>query len=221
MVDGLGKEHSAEVQKIVDEVFELYALMARPEWLSWGSELLFSDLQEAVECELRELEAKRRLEEKEKEAVRKKADEEEMRRLAVEAKVAWIEVQRAALGQARRAAMLEFRAKTLSREELQRRNAEFVSEASSISREEAGIVEGVEEIEEMQVTGVGQGKGREDVANEGAGDDEEGAKLRVAEMGKRKVAELGEDGEDEDKVKKTRFMTSGLLDFEGPVSGEH
>jgi hypothetical protein len=144
-----------------------------------------------------------------------------MRWLAVKAKVARIEVWRAALGQAHRAAMLEFHAKILSREELQHRNAEFASEVSSISREEAGIVEGVKENEEMQVTGVAQGKGCEDVANEGAGDDEEGAELRVAEMGKRKVAELGEDGEDEVKAKRTRFTTSGLLDFEGLVSGEH
>jgi hypothetical protein len=32
------------------------------------------------------------------------------------------------------------------------------------------------------------------------------------------VAELGEDGEVEVKVKRTRFATSGLLDFEGLVS---
>jgi hypothetical protein len=59
MVDTLGEEWSAEVQKVVDEVFKVYAPMVRPEWLSWGGELLFSDLQEAVERELRELEAKR------------------------------------------------------------------------------------------------------------------------------------------------------------------
>jgi hypothetical protein len=221
MADGLGEERSAKVQKIVDEVFELYAPMARPEWLSWGGELLFSDLQEVVERELRELEAKQRLEEKEKEAARKKADEEEMRRLAVKAKAARIEAWRAVLGQAHRAAMLKFCVKMLSREELQRRNAEFASKVSSISQEEAGIMEGVEENEETQVTGVRQGKGREDVMNEGAGDDEEGAELRVAEMGKRKVAKLGEDREDKVEVKKTWFATSRLLDFEGPVSGEH
>jgi hypothetical protein len=37
--------------------------------------------------------------------------------------------------------MLEFCVKTLSRDELQHRNAEFASKASSISREAAGIKE--------------------------------------------------------------------------------
>jgi hypothetical protein len=80
--------------------------------------------------------------------------------------------------------MLEFHVKMLSRKELQHQNAEFTSEASSISQEEAGVEEGVKENEEMQVTGGTQGKDRKDVANEGAGDDKEGAKLWVAEMGK-------------------------------------
>jgi hypothetical protein len=218
MADGLGKERSAEVQKLVDKVFELYTPMARPEWLSWGGELLFSDLQEAVERELRELEVKRRLEEEEKEAVRKKADEEETRRLAVEAKAAWIEARRAALGQARQAAMLEFRAKTMSREELQRRNAEFASEASSISREEAGIEAGVYNNEEAETMGVASERGQGDAPNNGTADDDEGAKLPVVEIGKRKVEDQGGDGEDEVEAKRTRFATSGLLDFEGPVS---
>jgi alpha-mannosidase len=63
MVDGLSEECSAEVQKIVDKVFELYAPMAQRQWLLWGGELLFSDLQEAVEREGWEAEAKRWMEE--------------------------------------------------------------------------------------------------------------------------------------------------------------
>jgi hypothetical protein len=58
MADGLGEERSAEVQKVVDEAFELYSPKAWREWLSWGGDLLFSDLQELVERELREAEAK-------------------------------------------------------------------------------------------------------------------------------------------------------------------
>jgi hypothetical protein len=74
------------------------------------------------------------LAEEAEEAAKRKAEEEESRRLDADVKVARIEAQRAALGQARRMAMLEFRAKTLTREELQRRNAEFASEALSISQ---------------------------------------------------------------------------------------
>jgi hypothetical protein len=86
-------------------------------------------------------------------------------------------------------------------------------------REEAGVKAMVEYREGMRVMGVAQGQGGEDDANEGAGD-KEGSELLVVGIGKRKVAELGEDGEDEVEVKRTRFTTSGLLDFEGPVSGE-
>jgi hypothetical protein len=63
MADGLGEEHSAEVQKIVDKVFKLYALMAQQEWLPWGGELLFSDLQKAVKHEVQEAEARQQMEE--------------------------------------------------------------------------------------------------------------------------------------------------------------
>jgi hypothetical protein len=96
-------------------------------------------LQEAVEREVREAEARRRIEEEAGEIVQKRAEEEEARRSAAKAKAAKIEAQRAALGQARREAMVAFRVKTLSREELQHRNTEFASEVSSISRAEASI----------------------------------------------------------------------------------
>jgi hypothetical protein len=139
MADGLGEERSLEVQKIVNEVFEISVLMARCEWLSWGSKLLFPDLQETVDHELREVEEKRRMEEEATEIARKWAEEEETRRSVAAAKVAKIEARRTALGQARREAMLAFRAKTLSRDELQHRNTEFASEASLILRAEAGI----------------------------------------------------------------------------------
>jgi hypothetical protein len=87
--------------------------------------------------------------------------------------------------------MLEFRTKTLSREELQCQNTEFASEASSISREAAGI-------EEDGETGQGETlatlkRGLDEVISEDEGEDEVGAK-------------------------RARFTKSGLLDFEGPVS---
>jgi hypothetical protein len=220
MADSLGEERGPVVQKVVDEVFNLFAPMARHEWLPWGGELLFPDLQEAVEREVREVKVKRRMEEEAAEAAQKKAEEEGTRRSAAEAKAAKIEAQRAALGQARREAMLVFRAKALSREELQRRNTEFASEASSISQEEARVEEGVKDNEEMRVTEVANEEGRAEDRNEAAGDDEEGAELPVIEIGKRRVTKLGEDGEEEVRAKRTRFTTSGLLDFEGPVNGE-
>jgi hypothetical protein len=118
MANSLGEEHRPIVQKVVDEVFNLFAPMARHKWLPWGGELLFSDLQEAVEWEVWEVEVKRRMEEEAAEEAQKKAEEEGTRRSAAEAKAAKIEAWRAALGQARREAMLTFRAKALSREEL-------------------------------------------------------------------------------------------------------
>jgi hypothetical protein len=132
--------------------------------------------------------------------------------------VARIEARRTALGQACRAAMLKFCTKMLSWEELQRRNAEFASEASSISREEAGIEAGVDNNEEAETTGVASEQGQGDAPNNGTADDDKGAELPVVEIGKRKAADQGGDGEVEVEVKRTRFATSGLLDFEGPVS---
>jgi hypothetical protein len=49
MADGLGEEHGPAIQKVINEAFDLFALMACHEWLSWGSDLFFSDLQEEVE----------------------------------------------------------------------------------------------------------------------------------------------------------------------------
>jgi hypothetical protein len=87
--------------------------------------------------------------------------------------------------------MLKFRAKTLSRKELQCRNMEFAFKASSISREAAGI-------EEDGETGQGETpailkRGLDEVISEDEGEDEVGAK-------------------------RARFAKSRLLDFEGPVS---
>jgi hypothetical protein len=88
--------------------------------------------------------------------------------------------------------MVAFRVKTLSQKELQCRNAEFASEASSISRAKAGIE-----------------------------DDEGDVQDGVTEVQKRALDEVVQDDEAERDVeaKQARFASSRLLDFEGPVSG--
>jgi hypothetical protein len=195
MADALGEEREPSIQKVVDKVFGLFVPMARREWLSWGGDLLFSDLQDEIECEEEEAKARRRMVEQEAEEVRKQLEEEEARQAAAEAKSDRLAARRAALGEARRAAMLEFRAKTLSREGLQKRNAEFTDEASAISRAEAGE-------EEVEVKGTG-GAVEASVAGQ---------------VSKRKVGEVEEEGEDAVDMKRAKFASTGLLDFEGPVS---
>jgi hypothetical protein len=201
MADGLGEERGPIVQKVVDDVFNLFAPMARREWLPWGGDLLFSDLQEEIEREVHEAEAKRRMDEEQAEVERKRVEEEGERRAAAAAKTERLAARRAALNEARRAAMLEFRAKTLSREDLQKRNTEFADEASAISRAEAG----------------------EDEDEAGYEEKEEEANLPVVVVGKQKAGELDMGGEGEDEVegeletKRAKFANSGLLEFEGLV----
>jgi hypothetical protein len=120
MANGLGEEHGPIVQKVVDDVFNLFAPTAHSEWLPWGGDLLFSDLQEEIEREVREAEAKRWMDEEQAEVERKRVEEEGERRVAAAAKTERLVARRAALNEARQAAMLEFRVKTLSREDLQK-----------------------------------------------------------------------------------------------------
>jgi len=174
------------VQKVVDEVFQLFSPMARREWLVWGGELLFPDLSDQVERERQEEEV-RRVREQEEEAKRAKED----------AKKAKIEARRGALAEARNALLAAFCAKTVPKEELQRRNAELAAEAEGIMRAEAGE-EDDEELED---------------------------ELPVARLRKRKalVAEDEEDGEDEVEevevaVKRAKFAHGELLEFAGAVS---
>ena len=189
LADGLGEERDSIVQKVVDEVFELFKPLARREWLSWGGDLLFSDLYEEVERERKEEEVIRILEE-----------ENAIRQAEETAKKTKIEDRKAALGAARNAALLEFRAKTLSKEDLQQRNAELAAEAKAIERDEVG-----DEVEsERQI------------------------ELPVVKLGKRKAVRMedDEDGEDElneqeIEAKRAKYATSGLLDFEGSVSSRN
>ena len=48
-MDDVKEARSEAVQKVVNEAFELYALLARREWLLWGAEVLFPDLADEVE----------------------------------------------------------------------------------------------------------------------------------------------------------------------------
>jgi hypothetical protein len=194
----LGEEWGSNIQKVVNEVFNLFAPKAHCEWLPWGGKLLFSDLQEEVEREIREAEAKRQVEEMEAAAVRKFAEEEESQRVAVQAKAERLEVHRAALGEARRAVMLAFRAKTFSKEGLQQRNAELADEASAILKAEDEEEDESARKEDDQVTN-----------------------LPVMVVGKQKVGAQDKVDEGEEEVdletKRARYASSGLLEFEGPV----
>jgi hypothetical protein len=168
---------------MMQEVVGAYAPLARREWLLWGGELLFPELREEVEKE-----------EREKEEARKREEEEESKRAAARAKAAMLEARKAALGEAQRAIMAEFRAKTLSRDQLQQRNAELAAEAYAIEKEESE--KEADEVEE-----------------------EFGADSQVV-AGKCKAAEVEEDdeGEDEVEAKRSRDGVNELLKFAGPVS---
>ena len=141
LADGVGDEHSEKVQVLVNEVFTLFAPLMQRKWLLWGGELLFTDLQEQVERE-----------EWEKEAVRVREWEEEMHWAAEEARKTKINVRRAVLAKVWVEVLNGFWAKRISKEELQRRDAEFVAEADVIKRAKAGEdSEGEEELPEIMV----------------------------------------------------------------------
>jgi hypothetical protein len=186
------------MQEVIDEAFALFAPLAHKGSLSWGGELLFSDLKEQVECEEREEKEAGLWAAEESERVAKREAEEEARRVAAEAKVERLEARKAALGEARKLVLAKFHAKTLPKEELLRRNAELVAEASAIEKEEAGDGDEVKVAEET----VGLGEGSQVVA------------------GKRKADEVeGDDnGEDEVDAKRSRHVVDGLLQFVGAVS---
>jgi hypothetical protein len=187
LAESLGEDRGPVVKGMMQEVVGAYAPLARREWLSWGGELLFPELREEVEKE-----------EREKEEARKREEEKESKQAAAKAKAATLEARKAALGEAQRAIMAEFRAKTLSRDELQQRNAELAAEAYAIEKEE----ECEKEEDEVEEDTVEFGDSSQVVA------------------GKRKADEVEEDdeGEDEIEAKRTKDVVNGLLKFAGPVS---
>jgi hypothetical protein len=186
------------MQEVVDEAFALFAPLARKGWLSWGGELLFSDLKEQVECEEWEEKETGLQAAEESEQVAKQEVEEEARHVAAEAKAERLKARKVTLGKARKSVLAEFRAKTLSKEDLLRRNAELAAEASTIEKEEAGDGDEVEVVEDTVELGEGS---------------------QVA-AGKRKADEVEEedDGEDEVDAKRSRGIVDGLLPFVGAVS---
>jgi hypothetical protein len=159
---------------------------------------LFSDLKEQVECEEREEKEAGLRAVEESEWMAKREAEEEARCVAAKAKAERLEAQKVVLGEARKSVLAKFRAKTLSKEELQRRNAELAAEVSTIKKEEAGDGDEVEVAEET--VGLGEGS-------------------QVA-VGKQKVDKVeGDDhGEDEVDAKQSRGIVDGLLQFVGAVS---
>jgi hypothetical protein len=148
------------MQEVVEEAFVLFAPLVHRDWLSWGGELLFSDLKEQVEQEEQEEKKVRLQEAEESEQMAKWEVEEEAKHVAAEAKVVRLEARKVALGKARKSVLADFRAKTLSKDKLLRRNAELAAEVSTIKKEEAGDGDEVEVAEEM----VGLGEGSQVVA---------------------------------------------------------
>jgi hypothetical protein len=161
------------------------------EWLSWGGELLFSDLAEQAEHEEREA-----AQAEAKAAAAKCLEEEEWARQdAAAAKAAKLEEWKVALIVARSAALADFRAKTLSKDDLQRRNTELAAEAKAIEWEE---VEG--EVEKEQ--------DKEEEANDLPVLWVVKWKAEVFEEDKEEVDQLEEDGVD---AKRAKFASSRLL----------
>lgn len=174
-------------------------LSARREWLSWGGPYLFHDLAAEVRQEEATAAALRRAEEEEA-ATREK---EAIKSAKVIAMRTDLEVRRATL-------LGAIRSKTISREEIQLRNAELKDEEATIKRFEAGE--------------------DEDPLFLGDSDDED----KIEEMprptpkpkGKRKISEpivLESDIESGDElpeihVAKRQRVDDELLDVTGPVS---
>jgi hypothetical protein len=101
MASDLGEERDATVQNVVDEVFEVFKPLARCEWLVWGGDLLFSEMRDDIE----------------RERVRK--EREEVHEAAALAKKAKLDARKATLVEARSLVLAEFRAKTISKDDLQ------------------------------------------------------------------------------------------------------
>jgi hypothetical protein len=186
------------VQEVVEEAFSLFAPLLRRDWLSWGGELLFSDLREQVEREEREEKEARLREAEESERVARREVEEEAKCVAAEAKAARLEARRVALGEVRKLVLAEFWAKTLLKDDLLRQNAELAAEASAIEKEEAGDGDEVEVIKET----VGLWEGSQVAVGKWKADEMEG----------------DDDGEDEVNAKRSKGVANGLLEFMGSVS---
>jgi hypothetical protein len=133
MADDLKLARTKDVEHLLSEVLTLYEPMACRGWLEWGGEVLFAKFKAEVE------ETERKLEE-----LRKREEEERAKEAAAEVRAAGFRERRQALAEARRLVLGEYRAKTVSKEGLQAKNAEFEAEAEAIEREELGGANGGE-----------------------------------------------------------------------------
>jgi hypothetical protein len=209
---------SAAIARLLSEVVVLYEPLACRSWLEWGGKIIYIQYQAQVEAE------DRRIEE-----ARKREEEERVREAAVEARAEGFRERRRVLVEARREALGEYRAKTLSKEGLHAKNAQFEAEAKAIDREERGDADEGE-------TGNGVGNEEEEMEEkrveekeEEENHDEEHDGLPVVRIRKRKAVVLEDDeGEDEvdelegetttDRGKRSKREEGGLLSFKGPVS---
>jgi hypothetical protein len=85
LANSLGEERGQAVQEVIKEAFVLFAPLARQDWLSWGGELLFSDMKEQVEREEQEEREAKLWEVKELEQMEKRESEKEVKCMAAEA----------------------------------------------------------------------------------------------------------------------------------------
>jgi hypothetical protein len=177
----------------------MFEPLARREWLEWGGILLFSKLQEELDEEVRVAE----------EAKRREEEEVEQQRVADE-KASKLQERREALRLARAQAIGEFRSKTLSKEGLKARNADFEAEANAIEKVERG------ELEEKEV----------EVNEEEKEELVEG--LPVIRTRKRKAIVVEDDEGEEERdeideeatggeIKWARLDMVPAFEFEGPV----
>ena len=133
---------------------------------------------------------------------KRRADREAAIREAAAAKAAKIERQKQGLADTRAALAAEVRAKTISKEELKRRNLALQVESEAIKRVETGEDE-EEKSDDEDIVILGTGTNKRKVSSHDDEDDE-----------------LDEDDEGEEAVrpKRTKFEETGLLHFEGAVS---
>jgi hypothetical protein len=183
MANDLGEDRGATVQNVFDEVLEAFKPLARREWLAWGGDLLFSEMRDEIEME------------------RVRKEREEAREAAALVKKAELDARKAALVEARSLVLAEFRAKTISKDDLQRRNRELAAEAKEIEKEEEEVEDEEEDEEDGPMVRLGKRK----------------AKALEADEGEDEVDEVDE-GTTELEAKRAKFEATGLIEFEGPVS---
>jgi hypothetical protein len=82
MATDLGEDRDATIQKVFDEVINLFKPLARCDWLAWGGDLLFLEMRDDIE---RERVQKEQEEAREAAALAKKAQLDARKAVLVEA----------------------------------------------------------------------------------------------------------------------------------------